>query len=82
MTKLTWMGEPVSQYGDVVMEPSASSIDLLRASWNFILDRMGRTSSCAVRIWITYKKILFFFFFFLLFIFLQSLVIIHGMNIM
>jgi CelD/BcsL family acetyltransferase involved in cellulose biosynthesis len=37
-TKLTWMGEPVSQYGDVVMEPSASSIDLLRASWNFIIE--------------------------------------------
>ncbi len=38
VTKLAWMGEPVSQYGDVVMEPSAFSIDLLRASWSFILE--------------------------------------------
>jgi CelD/BcsL family acetyltransferase involved in cellulose biosynthesis len=37
MTKLAWMGEPVSQYGDVVMEDAADSLDLLRASWSFLI---------------------------------------------
>ena len=38
MTKLIWMGEPVGQYGDVVMEESADSLDLLRASWSFLVE--------------------------------------------
>ena len=38
VTKLTWMGEPVSQYGDVVMEETADSLDLLHATWSFLLE--------------------------------------------
>ena len=32
---LAWMGEPVSQYGDVLMVECAESLDMLRAAWRF-----------------------------------------------
>ncbi len=37
LTRLSWMGEPVSQYGDVVMEDEAGGLDLLREAWIFLL---------------------------------------------
>jgi CelD/BcsL family acetyltransferase involved in cellulose biosynthesis len=36
-TQLAWMGEPVSQYGDIVMEDAADSLDLMRSAWRFIV---------------------------------------------
>jgi CelD/BcsL family acetyltransferase involved in cellulose biosynthesis len=37
VTRLSWMGEPVSQYGDVVMDDEAGGLDLLREAWVFLL---------------------------------------------
>ena len=37
VTRLSWMGEPVSQYGDVVMDDEAGGLDLLREAWIFLL---------------------------------------------
>jgi len=36
LTQLAWMGEPVSQYGDVLIEDGLGSADLLREAWAFI----------------------------------------------
>jgi CelD/BcsL family acetyltransferase involved in cellulose biosynthesis len=33
LTRLSWMGEPVSQYGDVLVENGPARLDLLRRSW-------------------------------------------------
>lgn len=34
---LAWMGEPVSQYGDVLVEAGPERMAMLRAAWGFIL---------------------------------------------
>jgi CelD/BcsL family acetyltransferase involved in cellulose biosynthesis len=39
--QLRWMGEPVSQYGDVLCESGADTACLLRAAWQFITARLG-----------------------------------------
>src|SRR5262249_35130884 len=36
LTRLCWMGEPVSQYGDVVVEDGPARFDLLRQSWTLV----------------------------------------------
>jgi CelD/BcsL family acetyltransferase involved in cellulose biosynthesis len=36
LTQLTWMGEPVSQYGDVLIENGPDAVALLREAWRFI----------------------------------------------
>jgi CelD/BcsL family acetyltransferase involved in cellulose biosynthesis len=36
LSQLSWMGEPVSQYGDVLMEEQPDPAALLRAAWTFI----------------------------------------------
>jgi len=41
ITKLCWMGEPVSQYGDVLVEDGPDTMDLLRGAWNVIRTRTG-----------------------------------------
>ena len=33
---IAWMGEPVSQYGDVLVENGPDKLDLLRAGWDFL----------------------------------------------
>jgi len=38
---LQWMGEPVSQYGDVLAEDSADTPELMRHAWQFISRRLG-----------------------------------------
>lgn len=38
---LTWMGAPVSQYGDVLADESVVDLDLIAASWTFILARLA-----------------------------------------
>ncbi len=35
LRQLSWMGEPVSQYGDAVATPEASDLDTLMAAWAF-----------------------------------------------
>lgn len=35
LRQLAWMGEPVSQYGDVLAMPEASSLATLAAAWDF-----------------------------------------------
>lgn len=35
LRQLSWMGEPVSQYGDVLAMPEASSLATLAAAWDF-----------------------------------------------
>ena len=37
LVQLAWMGEPVSQYGDVLVENSTDTIALLRAAWAYII---------------------------------------------
>ena len=37
LRQLTWMGEPVSQYGDVLVEESPGALALLREAWRFTL---------------------------------------------
>lgn len=36
LNRLTWMGEPVSQYGDVLIDDLPDALDLLRAAWGFV----------------------------------------------
>jgi hypothetical protein len=36
-----WMGEPVSQYGDVLIATVADKAALLRQGWHYIVDRLG-----------------------------------------
>jgi CelD/BcsL family acetyltransferase involved in cellulose biosynthesis len=38
--KVSWMGEPVSQYGDVLVEDGAHAGTLLRAGWHFVATRL------------------------------------------
>ena len=33
LLQLTWMGDPVSQYGDILAEPSADTLQQQRAAW-------------------------------------------------
>lgn len=37
LRRLTWMGEPVSQYGDVLVEDAPDVLLLLREAWHFTL---------------------------------------------
>lgn len=39
--RLSWMGEPVSQYGDVLIDDVPDSSGLLRAAWDFVIQRTG-----------------------------------------
>lgn len=41
VTRLTWMGDPVSQYGDVLMDDLPDASDLLREAWTFVTRRTG-----------------------------------------
>ncbi len=36
LTRLCWMGEPVSQYGDVLVEDGPARSDLLRRGWSLV----------------------------------------------
>jgi CelD/BcsL family acetyltransferase involved in cellulose biosynthesis len=36
ITQIFWMGEPVSQYGDVVIDDIADALDVMRAGWEFL----------------------------------------------
>lgn len=36
LSRLVWMGEPVSQYGDVLVEPGAEALPLMREAWTFL----------------------------------------------
>jgi CelD/BcsL family acetyltransferase involved in cellulose biosynthesis len=45
---LTWMGEPVSQYGDVLIDDLPDALDLLRNAWAF-LTREVRASVVQLR---------------------------------
>lgn len=40
VTRLTWMGEPVSQYGDVLVEPGPEALPLMRHAWAFIREHV------------------------------------------
>jgi len=40
LSVLHWMGEPASQYGDVLAEDAADTPELLRRSWRFIATRL------------------------------------------
>jgi CelD/BcsL family acetyltransferase involved in cellulose biosynthesis len=37
LLQLTWMGDPVSQYGDILAEPSADALQQQRAAWSHVL---------------------------------------------
>ena len=39
LLQLSWMGEPVTQYGDVLVENSAASLAQLSDAWTHIVDR-------------------------------------------
>jgi CelD/BcsL family acetyltransferase involved in cellulose biosynthesis len=41
ITRLTWMGEPVSQYGDVLIDDVAEPLALLEAAWDFVMLQTG-----------------------------------------
>ncbi len=41
ITKLSWMGEPVSQYGDVLIDEVADADAILRGAWKFIVSHSG-----------------------------------------
>ncbi|MGE0022738.1 MAG: GNAT family N-acetyltransferase [Hyphomicrobium sp.] len=41
MTRLSWMGEPVSQYGDLLIEERADKAEVLAAAWDFVVRRTG-----------------------------------------
>lgn len=37
LKQLVWMGEPVSQYGDALVEDGADALPLLREAWRFVV---------------------------------------------
>lgn len=39
--RLGWMGDPVSQYGDVLMDERPDAHELLGAAWDFVIERTG-----------------------------------------
>jgi CelD/BcsL family acetyltransferase involved in cellulose biosynthesis len=39
ITQIFWMGEPVSQYGDVIIDDVPDALDVLRAGWAFLASR-------------------------------------------
>ena len=41
LTRLAWMGEPVSQYGDVLMEDGTGAETLLREAWSLIVSELA-----------------------------------------
>jgi CelD/BcsL family acetyltransferase involved in cellulose biosynthesis len=41
LSQLSWMGEPVSQYGDVLIEDGPDAVALLREAWSFIKARLA-----------------------------------------
>jgi len=41
LRELVWMGEPVSQYGDVLMDNAPDADALLREAWSFILANLA-----------------------------------------
>lgn len=41
LSVLRWMGEPVSQYGDVLMEAGPDTQGLVREVWRYITSRLG-----------------------------------------
>ncbi len=38
--QLVWMGAPLSQYGDVLIDPEIEAAPSLRAAWRFIIDQL------------------------------------------
>ena len=43
---LRWMGEPVSQYGDVLAEDLPDGLRLMHQAWRFIATRLGADAVC------------------------------------
>jgi len=43
---LRWMGEPVSQYGDVLAEELPDGLRLMRQAWHFAVARLGADVVC------------------------------------
>lgn len=41
LTELAWMGEPVSQYGDLLIEERADALALMREALDFVIRRTG-----------------------------------------
>jgi CelD/BcsL family acetyltransferase involved in cellulose biosynthesis len=41
LVHLQWLGEPVSQYGDILAAPEASGLDVLERAWDLVVDRTG-----------------------------------------
>jgi len=41
LTRLTWAGDPVSQYGDALVDDIPDAAQLLSAAWDFITQRLG-----------------------------------------
>jgi CelD/BcsL family acetyltransferase involved in cellulose biosynthesis len=41
LVELTWLSEPVSQYGDVLAAPVAASLEALEAAWRLAVTRTG-----------------------------------------
>ena len=41
LVKLSWMGDPVSQYGDVLVEQTVDKMDLLMQGWDFISKKLN-----------------------------------------
>lgn len=39
LRQLIWMGYPVTQYGDVLLDPAADAAGAVRTSWRFIVER-------------------------------------------
>jgi CelD/BcsL family acetyltransferase involved in cellulose biosynthesis len=37
LRQISWMGEPISQYGDVLVENGPGAFDLLRQGWAYVL---------------------------------------------
>ncbi|MGL4395506.1 MAG: GNAT family N-acetyltransferase [Hyphomicrobium sp.] len=48
ITQIFWMGEPVSQYGDVVIDSIPDSLDVMRAAWQH-LSRNARADVMRLR---------------------------------
>ena len=41
LTQLRWMGDPVTQYGDILIDDVLEADDLMRAAWAFVAERTG-----------------------------------------
>jgi CelD/BcsL family acetyltransferase involved in cellulose biosynthesis len=42
ITQIFWMGDPVTQYGDVVVDNIPDALAVMRSGWDYLIAKIGR----------------------------------------